>query len=262
MKPSRAASGFSSATGGSRVCRPLPILTVGLLVAGAVTFCTFPEAGRGGTACLPVDDLGMLNLVLLTAAGVFVHPDVGCLLLHLGLLGFYGILMERRWGSGPVLAAVLLGSVLAGLIRLNLLLDPDMVGAPAPLMVTTPAIGFSGVVAGLMGLFVMAGAGTTRTVCQGGRWRRWVRHPVVAIGVVTASLLLMRQFAGVPAPAAALTHSVDGWALLSAFSGGFFVGIVVLALDAEMDADPSQGMAPEHQNPKREAGSLCRYRMA
>ena len=262
MHPSRAVMRCISKIGGSQVCRPFPILTVGLIVAGALIFCLFPEAGRSAAASLSVDDLGMLNLMLVTVAGIFVHPDAGGLLLHLSLLGFYGILLERCRGTGPVLAAVLLGGVLAGLIRLNLLLASGGVEAPARLMIPNPAIGFSGVVAGLMGLFVMAGAGTAGPEGQGGRWGRWAWHPAGAIGVVMASLFLMRPFAGVPAPAAALALSVDGWAWLSAFAGGLVVGVVVLALDAEADADPSKGMAPERRRPKPEASSLCRYRMA
>ena len=235
-------------------------MVAGMIAAGMLAFGFFQDALCRGAASLSVYDLGLLNLVLVTAAGVLVHPDAAHLLVHLGLLSFFGVLLERRQGPGRVSAAVLLGSVLAGLIRLNLLLGQGALRDAAIQVVPHPPMGFSGAAAGLMGLFLVTRAWGPRPKCSRGRHLFRSSPPVLAIGVVLAALFLMRGFSGGPAPAPGVTANIDGWARLAAFAGGLAVGIVTMTADADGDPGRLPAAAAEKQPPGRQVSGVGRYR--
>ena len=52
----------------ARTQRSFPVFTIGLIAVGSLVYCIFPGAGRSAAACLYMEDLGVMNLVLVAAA--------------------------------------------------------------------------------------------------------------------------------------------------------------------------------------------------
>lgn len=203
-----------------------PTITAGLMMVGTITFFIFPASVIHPSACLALDDLGVWNLALVTVAGVLRHADAGHLAFNMVLLGIFGILLEPRLGRGPILATVVLGSVLSSLISLNLLLSREAFLDAAVQFVRHPPVGTSGAVAGLMGLSILPNR----------RWR-WptpsasglsdgLLRPATMALPVLIGLFLLRDFSGSAVTVAGLAGSVDYWAHLGALLGGLIVAAV------------------------------------
>lgn len=213
--------------GSDRLRRPFPLLTAGLIAAGALMFFLFPAAGRRPGTFLSVEDLDVMNLALVTVASVWVHPNLAHLALHLGLLGYFGAGLERRLGEGRVLATVLLSSVLAALINLNRLLEQRASGEGLGPLICHPPIGFAGAVAGLMGLFV-ADHLTAR------RSRPAPFNRRAAIGSLLSALFALQGWEVGGETIVGWGGIIDRWALGSAFVGGLGVGIATAAVDGDL----------------------------
>jgi membrane associated rhomboid family serine protease len=245
---------LSPGPNGGRGKRPFPVLTISLIAVGALVFIVLPEAGQSPSACLSVEDLDILNLVLVTVAGVFVHPQAGHLVLHVALLAYFGVLLERRLGSGRPLAAVLLGSVLAALINLNGVLDQGPGIDPAGQLIRLPPVGFAGAVAGLMGLFTGGLVHPLRPMTMGDRSRALWPKPSAAIGAALIALFMLRELAAW-GPAWALIGFLGQGSLAGAFLGGLGVGVVAVVVDRDAD---SGGLRPEKTEGALVGGNVSR----
>lgn len=244
MTPFRRRSHSSGSNRGRPAARPLPVLTTGLMATGVFIFAFLPEALQGPAVCLSVEDLSALNLVLVTAARVFVHRDLAHLAIHLGLLGYFGVLLERRLGEGPVMAAVLLGSVLAALISLNLLLEQAAGEGLAGQLIRHPPIGFAGAVAGLMGLFVVEQVLALRSILPGIQSQRPFLKLSAVVGSALITLFLLRVCAARGVSALTPHGCIESWALGGALLGGLGVGMIAAMADGDEDA---QGDLPERR---------------
>lgn len=215
-----------------------PTITAGLMMVVTVIFFAFPASVTHGPAGLALDDLGVWNLALVTVAGVLRHADAGHLAFNMVLLGIFGLLLEPRLGRGPILATVVLGSVLSSLISLNLLLSREAFLDAAVRFVRHPPVGTSGAVAGLMGLSILPNRRSRWPAPSASGLSDGLLRPISMALPVLIGLFLLRDFSGSAVTVAGLAGSVDYWAHLGALLGGLIVAAVV-GLE-----DPDTGRLP------------------
>ena len=206
--------------------RPWPAITAGLLTAALSSYALFPATSLESATWLPLEALGLKNLLWVTAAGVLRHPDAFHFGVNWVLLAYFGILLEWRLGSGRVLTTVVLGSVLASLVSLNLMLAGGEGGAAPVHGIRHAPVGISGAVAGLMGLFSVQGRCARRPrlrSCQ----------PLWIGGMLLTAAYMLQDFAAGATTVTGIAGTVDYWSHLGAFGGGMAVAAVAAAEDAD-----------------------------
>lgn len=209
-----------------------PLITVGMTAACVVLFFITPEAICDRLVYRPYMDSGLTHLMLTTVTGVFLHASFSQLVANMLCLLVLGGLLERRLGAWYCITAMMLGSVLANLVGLNLMLARMdlMNGVHQIQKLSWPPAGASGAVAGLLGLWVVFGGGYS--------WSRWLRPGLrgyalllrigaaVMIGLWGTALLSGR------------TGMMDGQGYWAGFLGGLMLALVFRLQDDDTDAAP------------------------
>lgn len=138
-----------------------PTITAGMTAVCVLLFFMTPESISGRLIYRPYIDSGLPHLMLTTATGVFLHASFSQLVANMLCLLVLGVLLERRLGAWYCITAMILGSVLANLVGLNLMLSRmDLMDGVRHLRkLSWPPAGALGAIAGLMGLWVVLGGG-------------------------------------------------------------------------------------------------------
>lgn len=137
-------------SGGRR--RQFPRVTMGVIAAGALLFLLLPEAAVDRLSGLNLDEAGLADLIRLTAVRSLLHDSFGHLLANALLLGLLGYRLEPALGAGRTLAVLVLGSCVASLTGLNLLLSQVEVHNGAGRLLHYPPAGGTGALAAFLGL--------------------------------------------------------------------------------------------------------------
>ena len=210
-----------------------PVITSILISANTLLFFATPCDMLNRLCSLPLEDFGLLRLILTTMASAFFHLDFGHLLMNMILLAIFGVFLEARLTPGQYLVTILMGSVLSSLISLNLLVSQvNLFDASIKLFQHSPT-GASGAIAGLMGLFVLRCGVTWRSVSRSIRRHPLVFFPAPVSAAVLIGLFYISDFTGNAAPADGLTGTADFWGHVGGFLGGLVLALVFTLQDED-----------------------------
>lgn len=228
-----------------------PVVSVSLMAVCTMVFCVSPAIDVNRIAYLASEDFELLHLVLTTLTRTFVHTDSDCFYINMSYLFILGVILESRLGPGRYLTTVLFGSILASLIRLNILLtQADFLDASFHLF-RNPPEGVSGAIAALMGLCVM-----NRRLARpsGGPplpRRPFFLLPAPVIGLGGIGFFFIRDFSG----RAVSTGMADYWGHLAGFLGGLALALVFAI--QENDHRDMRGIAVECPGGASAGDTVC-----
>lgn len=222
--------------GRDRKINRFPVITIIMIAVNTVFFFTIPEDMLDHLFSLPLDDFGLLHLVLTTVAGAFFHLDAGHFFINMFFLWIFGALLEPGIAPGQYLAAVLLGSVLFGLIRLNLLVVQGGLFDASYTLLRYPPAGASGAISGLMGLFALRYGTPWRSTSRPKRCPLSFLFSLPLSVTVLIGLFFIRDFADSALPAAGLTGTAVYWGHVGSFLGGLVLALVFTLQDDDTAA--------------------------
>ncbi len=204
-----------------------PVITAGMMLVSTIVFLTTPPGTIERICTVALDDFSLPDLVLTTLIRPFLHAGFGVFLANMVLLWRLGAALEPCLGRQRILATVILSSVIASLISLNLQLTKiDLLAAPIN-VIRCPPDGTSGAIAGLAGLLTL-GFGFPRPSVGGSRQGRALfAYGGAIIGLLLVGILIFRDVAGMALPA-------DGWG----HAGGFVGGLTLALVFKLQDKDP------------------------
>jgi membrane associated rhomboid family serine protease len=171
----------------------------------------------------------------------FLHSGSSDFLANMLLLWVLGATLEPRLGRRRILAAVILNSVIASLVSLNLQLSEiDLLAAPID-VIRCPPDGTSGAIAGLAGLLTMQSGFLWRPVGGSFQSRPLFSYGGAISGSLLVGLLIFRDVAGM-----ALT--ADSWGHAGGFVGGLTLALVFKVMDKDPDGIQNRVMVRLHKN--------------
>ncbi len=232
-----------------------PVVSVSLMAVCTTVFCVSPAIDVNRIACLASEDFELLHLVRTTLTRTFVHTDFECFFINMLYLFILGVILESCLGPGRYLATVLFGSILASLVRLNILLtQADFFDASFHLF-RNPPEGVSGAIAALMGLSLM----NSRLARPSGgptlRRRPFFFLPAPVIGLAGIGFFFIRDFSG-RSVATGMAGTADYWGHLAGFLGGLVLALVFAI--QENDHRDMRGIATENSGGASAEDTVCR----
>lgn len=205
-----------------------PVITAGMMVLSTIVFFTTPPGTIERISTVALNEVSLPDLVSTTMTRPFLHSGFGDFLVNMLLLLVLGATLEPRLGRRRILAAVILNSVIASLVSLNLQLSEiDLFAAPID-VIRCPPDGASGAIAGLAGLLTMQSGFPGRPVGGSFQSRPLFSYGGAISGPLLVGLLVFRDVAGMALPA-------DGWGHAGAFAGGLTLALVFNVLDKDPD---------------------------
>jgi membrane associated rhomboid family serine protease len=199
----------------------VPAATLGLLAVNIGLFCLVPRDAANRLCLLPLGALDLPHVLRTVVAGAWLHADAGLLAGNMVLLGCFGADLEGRIGRWRLVAAGLIGGLIAGLTHLNLLLQPIGIDTDPALMLPCGPLGASGAIAGLMGLFVAGGRGGPHLRLPR-PCRSWRLN-----GILLIVLFLVRDLSGGGGGLPWREALVHGGSIAGAFAGGMMMAPAV-----------------------------------
>jgi membrane associated rhomboid family serine protease len=137
--------------------RPLPLATVGLVAVHAVCQILIAWKVVFWPWELKLADLTFGRVLCAAAAGMLFHGDAVHLLKQMAMLLVCGAIVEAKVGSRRLVAAYMIGGLIGSLVCIDLTLGQVRLPAdPAPASFY-PALGATGGIGGLIGLFALGG---------------------------------------------------------------------------------------------------------
>jgi membrane associated rhomboid family serine protease len=231
--------------GGGHVIR-FPVITPTLIAAGTVLFIVLPGSAVDRLSDLSLDHPGLPDLIRVTVVRSLLHANLHHLVMTALTLGVLGFGLEPRIGPARTLAALFLGSVVASLTGLNLLLSQVEMVDNASQVLRWPPDGGTGAAVALMGLWAAGGDRSGRRAASppGGRpslpWALGIGVPLLA------GLLFMGDFIDHGAP---LTGP-GGLAAYGGHVGGFLSGWALAAVLASLEAVDNRRPAAGRECPR------------
>jgi len=205
-----------------------PVITAGMMMVSTIVFFTTPPGTIERICTVALDDFSLPDLVLTTMTRPFLHSGFGDFLANMLLLWVLGAALEPRLGRQRILSVVILNSVIASLVSLNLqLAEIDFLAAPIA-VIRCPPDGTSGAIAGLAGLLTMQSGFPGRPVGGSLQSRALFSYGGAISGPLLVGLLSFRDVAGMAQPA-------DGWGLAGGFVGGLTLALVFKLQDKDPD---------------------------
>ena len=205
-----------------------PVITVGMIMVSAIVFLTTPPETIERICTVTLDDFSLPDLVLTTMIRPFLHTGFGVFLANMVLLWCLGAALEPCLGQQRILATVILSSVIASLISLNLQLSEiDWLAAPIN-VIRFPPDGTSGAIAGLAGLLTLRFGFPRPPVGGSLQGRALFSYGGSIIGPLLVGILIFRDVAGMALPA-------DGWGHAGGFVGGLTLALVFKLQDKGPD---------------------------
>jgi membrane associated rhomboid family serine protease len=205
-----------------------PVITAGMMGVSTIGFFTTPPGTIERICTVALNDFNLPDLVLTTMTRPFLHSGSSDFLANMLLLLVLGATLEPRLGRWRILAAVILNSVIASLVSLNLQLSEiDLLATPIDVIRCSPD-GTSGAIAGLAGLLTMQSGFPDRPVVGSLQSRALFSYGGAISGSLLVGLLIFRDVAGM-----ALT--ADSWGHAGGFVGGLTLALVFKLLDKDPD---------------------------
>jgi membrane associated rhomboid family serine protease len=205
-----------------------PVITAGMMMVSTIVFFTTPPGTIERICTVALDDFSLPDLLLTTMTRPFFHSGCGDFLANMLLLWLLGAVLEPRLGRQRILAAVVLNSVIASLVSLNLQLSEiDLLAGPIA-VIRCPPDGTSGAIAGLAGLLTLRSGFPRRPVGGSPRSRALSSYGWPISGPLLVGLLILRDVAGMALPA-------DGWGHAGGFVGGLTLALVFNLQDKDPD---------------------------
>jgi membrane associated rhomboid family serine protease len=205
-----------------------PVITAGIMMVSTIVFLTTPPGTIERIGTVALDDFSLPDLVLTTMARPFLHSGFGVFLANMLLLWILGAALEPRLGRQRILVAVILNSVIASLVSLNLQLSEiDLLAAPIN-VIRCPPDGTSGAIAGLAGLLTLRSNFPRRPVGESLQIRAFFSFGGGISGPLLAGLLIVRDVAGMALPA-------DVWGHAGGFVGGVMLALILILQDKDPD---------------------------
>ncbi len=205
-----------------------PVITAGMMMVSTIVFFTTPPGTSERICTVALDDFSMPDLVLTTMTRPFLHSGFGVFMANMLLLWVLGAALEPRLGRQRILAAVILSSVIASIVSLNLQLSEiDFLAAPIAVIRCAPD-GTSGAIAGLAGLLTLRSGFPRRPVGGFLQSRALFSCGGAISGPLLVGLLIFRDVAGMALPA-------DGWGHTGGFVGGLTLALVFKLQDKDPD---------------------------
>jgi membrane associated rhomboid family serine protease len=218
-----------------------PVTTAGMIMVSTIVFFTTPPGTIERICTVALDDFNLPDLVLTTLIRPFLHTGFGVFLANMVLLWSLGAALESCLGRQCILATVILSSVIASLISLNLqLTEIDWLAAPIN-VIRCPPDGTSGAIAGLAGLLTL-GFGFPRPPVGGSlQGRALFAYGGAIIGPLLVGILIFRDVAGMALPA-------DGWGHAGGFVGGLTLALIFKLQDKDPDGIHSRAICRLRKN--------------
>jgi len=205
-----------------------PVITAGMMMVNTIVFFSTPPGTIERICTVALDDFSLPDLVLTTMTRPFLHTGFGVFLANMLLLWILGAALEPRLGRQRILAAVILNSVIASLVSLNLQLSEiDLLAAPIN-AIRCPPDGTSGAIAGLAGLLTLRSGFPGRQVGGSIQSRVLFSYGGAICGPLLIGLLIFRDVAGMALPA-------DGWGHAGGFAGGLTLALIFKLQDKDPD---------------------------
>ncbi|GEM_PF-582397 len=209
-----------------------PVVTISLIVANTLLFLFTPELVVDQLCFLPYNDLNIFHVLSTTVTCAFFHGDFSHLFGNMIFLWAFGATLESRLGMWRYLATYFLCGIISSLICLNLLIIQVMVYDDPLLLLQYSSIGASGIISGLMGLFVIRCYFARLSFSLPILFNPLFSVPVKINGIVLIGFFFAKDLAGSAEQMADASIMVDYWGHV----GGFIAGIV-LALVFRLQGD-------------------------
>ncbi|MBC2732801.1 MAG: rhomboid family intramembrane serine protease [Desulfobacteraceae bacterium] len=204
-----------------------PAVTISLIVANTLLFLLTPEEVVDWLCFLPYSgDLSVPHVLLTTVTCAFFHSDFGHLFGNMVFLWAFGATLESRLGTGRYLAAYFLCSIISSLICLNLLVIQVMVYDEPLLLLQYWSIGASGVISGLMGLFVIRCYFARLSFSLPILFNPIFSVPVRINGIILIGFFFAKDLAGSVEQMADIEGMIDYWGHVGGFLGGIALALV------------------------------------
>ena len=204
-----------------------PVVTISLIVANTLLFLFTPEEVVDWLCFLPYSgDLSVPHVLLTTVTCAFFHSDFGHLFGNMVFLWAFGATLESRLGTGRYLAAYFLCSIISSLICLNLLVIQVMVYDEPLLLLQYWSIGASGVISGLMGLFVIRCYFARLSFSLPILFNPIFSVPVRINGILLIGFFFAGDLAGSVRQMGDIEVMIDYWGHVGGFIGGILLALV------------------------------------
>ena len=200
-----------------------PVVTISLIAVNTLLFWFTPEPVVDQLCFLPYSDLNIFHVLLTTVTCAFFHADFSHLFGNMIFLWAFGATLESRLGAGRYLAAYFLCGIISSLICLNLLIIQVMVYDDPLLLLQYSSIGASGIISGLMGLFVIRCYFARLSFSLPILFNPIFSVPVKINGILLIGFFFAKDLAGSAEQMVDATIMIDYWGHV----GGFIAGIVL-----------------------------------
>ena len=203
-----------------------PVVTISLIVVNTLLFLFTPEEVVDWLCFLPYSgDLSVPHVLLTTVTCAFFHGDFGHLFGNMVFLWAFGATLESRLGTERYLAAYFLCSIISSLICLNLLIIQVMVYDEPLLLLQYWSIGASGVISGLMGLFVIRCYFARLSFSLPILFNPLFSVPVRINGILLIGFFFAKDLAGSAEQMVDATVMIDYWGHVGGFLGGIALAL-------------------------------------
>lgn len=246
--------------------RRFPLGTPAFIMTGVVLSLALPGTTVDRLCGLRFDDPGLGDLIRVTAAHALLHDTYGTLFVNAVLLGLPGCYLESRLGTLRTLGVLLMGSCVAGLVGLNLLLPQVVLPDAGSHVLRYPPAGGAGAAAALLGFGALPGhlgrnAGRARFGTAAGRCRAMdILWPLLT------ALVFGGAFSGHTMPVTGPTPMAGYGGLVGGFLSGLALALIWRALE-ENDmrgetCSPDASARPALSGAERHSAWPCRERLA
>ena len=129
-----------------------PLVTLCFIATSVLLCLTLPESVADRLCALNLADPALGDLIRVTAAHTLLHGTYDRLFVNTIFLGLLGCYLEPRLGALRTLTLFVMGSFVAGLIGMNLLLPQVVMPGGGLAFLRYPPAGGTGAVAALLGV--------------------------------------------------------------------------------------------------------------
>jgi membrane associated rhomboid family serine protease len=209
----------------------LPVATLTFIVVCILLTFVLPDAATDHLCGLHFDDPGLADLIRVVAARSFLHDTYGRLFVNAVLLGLLGGYLEPGLGGRRTLMVLFMGSFVAGLLSLNLVLPQGATSEVGPYLLRYPPAGGTGAAAALLG-FGARGGNPVRDAEGGypGVEPLFCRAMDFFWPLLTA-LVFWGPFSGHTMPITGPSGMAGYWGQAGAFSSGLTMALIWRTLD-------------------------------
>jgi membrane associated rhomboid family serine protease len=227
----------------------VPLVTLGFIVLTVFLSLALPEAAIDRLCGLRFDDPGLERLIRITAARSLLHDTVRRMIVNTVLLGLLGLYMEHRLGALRTLMLILMGSFIAGLIGLNLVLPQAALSDGDAYLLHYPPAGGTGAAAALLGFGIRGwNPGLNEGKISFGASGRIFKAMDTLWPLLTA-LVFWGPFSGHTMPLTGSSGMAGYWGQAGGFLGGMALALVLRTIE-EHESHGREALQPRQHCPR------------